>query len=217
MTVTPSRYLPAEYEPDPIDVTDVRKTLIAESYEHFEVVKRIASKAVATKGMTDDEADLVEASSAVADYAYLLAGLLRIIEDKHGPDEARKMAELFDMVREHGTEVLADVNSDLDEKARDAEPTSEAVETTEPPARPEIDVTLGAPVQIYYEFPDPFTGQVSGRRVPCHIVNVDGDWFRVRPDRLGRGSTGNEFTFRTGTFEAHHNNFGWHVEAVDAR
>jgi hypothetical protein len=103
-----------------VDITEVRKTLIAESHEHFEAAKRITSKAMLAKSMTDAEAELGEAHSTAADYAYLLAGVLRIIENRHGADEAREMAALFDAVREGGTEVLEDTNDDLDEQARAA-------------------------------------------------------------------------------------------------
>lgn len=95
--------------------------------------------------------------------------------------------------------------------------TPENVEANQTPVLPAINVAVGTPVQIYYELPDPFTGQTSGRRGLCTIVKVDPDYFWARPDRLGRGSIGNEFRFRVDTFEAHNFNYGWRVEAVDAR
>jgi hypothetical protein len=198
-----------------VDITEVRKTLIAESYDLFRLTKAYF-ETIESPAMSTFEFDVYGAIGAGSTYAYLLAGVLQIIENRHGNDEAREMAALFDAVRDGGTEVLEDVNHDIDERARADGPAPEDVEAKSP-ACPEIDVTLGAPVQIYYEFPDPLTGRTSGRRVPCTIVKIDGDWFRARPDRLGRGSIGNEFRFRIDTFEADDFNYGWHVEAVDAR
>lgn len=111
----------AEYQPDPVDVTEVRRDLIAESYQHHAAAKGIASTARMADGLSDAEADLIDAHATIASYAYLLAGLLRVTENRHGADEAREMAALFDAVREVGTEVIEDMNDDLDEQAREAE------------------------------------------------------------------------------------------------
>ena len=103
-----------------ITVVDVRKTLVAESYGRFEAEKRVTSQAIRTKALTDAEADFAEAQDAASTYAYLLAALLRIVEDRHGPEEALEMACIVDTVREAGTEVLEDANDDLDEQVRGA-------------------------------------------------------------------------------------------------
>jgi hypothetical protein len=109
-----------------LTVTDVRKALIAESYEHFNAVKRVMSRAIKTNKLTDAEADLSDAHNTASAYAYLLAALLRIIEDRHGEDEALGMACMVDAVRESGTDVLEDANRDLDGR-----PTPTATEALE--------------------------------------------------------------------------------------
>jgi hypothetical protein len=114
MTETPKRPLAQIARECGITVTDIRKTLIADSYEHFDAVKRVMSQAIKTNELTDAEADLADAHNTASAYAYLLAALLRIIEDRHGEDEALGMACMVDAVRESGTDVLEDANHDLD-------------------------------------------------------------------------------------------------------
>lgn len=106
-----------------VDVTEVRKTLIAESHECYRLATSYYDT-IKTPAVTTFEFDVYVAICAANSYSYLLAGVLRIIEDRHGPDEAREMAALFDAVREAGTEVLEDTNSDLDEQARADGPTA---------------------------------------------------------------------------------------------
>jgi hypothetical protein len=110
-----------------VDITEVRKTLIAESYEHYKLCKAYY-ETIETPAMSTFEFDVYGAIAGASTYAYLLAGVLQIIENRHGSDEAREMAALFDAVREGGTEVLEDVNDDLDEKARADGPAPEDVE-----------------------------------------------------------------------------------------
>ena len=86
-----------------VDVTEVRTALIAESYQHHTALTRLAASGRAAGGLTKTECDLVEAHIAAAQYTYLLAGVLRIVENKHGAGEAREMAALFDAVRDVGT------------------------------------------------------------------------------------------------------------------
>lgn len=113
-----------------VDITEARKALIAESYASHARVKQIASTARMINGLTDDEAELIEAHTSLADYAYLLAALLRITENQHGAAEARAMAAMFEAVRDVGTEVLEDANDDLDEQLR---PSSHALDVATTP------------------------------------------------------------------------------------
>lgn len=97
-----------------ITVADVRKTLISDSYEyHDRATRRIAD----ARAHGELDQDALDAHSAATSYAYLLAALLRIVEDRHGEDEALGMACMVDAVRESGTDVLEDANDDLDERA----------------------------------------------------------------------------------------------------
>jgi hypothetical protein len=97
-----------------IIVADVRKTLIADSYGYHDRANRLIADARAHGGLDQDALD---AHSAATSYAYLLAALLRIVEDRHGEDEALGMACMVDAVRESGTDVLEDANHDIDERA----------------------------------------------------------------------------------------------------
>lgn len=103
-----------------ITTADVRKTLIADSYEYHERATSLIAGARLVGELTEGEHSILDAYSAAEAYAYLLAALLRIVEDRHGEDEALGLACMVDAVRESGTDVLEDANDDLDERAKAA-------------------------------------------------------------------------------------------------
>lgn len=103
---------------DAITVTTVRKSLIAESYEHYEAIKRITADARLVGEMTETESNHLGALVRANSYSYLLAFILRFAAEKCGADEAQYLANVIDVVRDAGIEVLEDANDDLDEQAR---------------------------------------------------------------------------------------------------
>lgn len=115
MTGTPSHPLAQIARDCGITVADVRGTLIADSYEYHDRATRLIADARSSRELDQDALD---AHSAATSYAYLLAALLRIVEDRHGEDEALGMACMVDAVRESGADVLEDANHDIDERAR---------------------------------------------------------------------------------------------------
>jgi hypothetical protein len=102
-----------------ITTADVRKTLIADSYEYHDRATRLIAAARTSRELDEEKRDTLDAHSAATAYAYLLAALLRIVGDRHGEDEALGMACMVDAVRESGTDVLEDANHDIDERANE--------------------------------------------------------------------------------------------------
>lgn len=103
---------------DEITVTDVRKALIAESYEHLESIKRLKAKRRAGEWLTPGEVELIDALATANAYSYLLAFVLRFADERCSADDAEYLARVFDAVMDAGTEALEDANDDLDEQAR---------------------------------------------------------------------------------------------------
>lgn len=105
---------------DAVTVTTVRKSLIAESYEHLAAIKRITTPARLVTELTEAECNHLDALARANAYSYLLAGILRIVEDGWGAAEGAQMAYLIGTVMDVGNEVLEDANDDLDEQVRGA-------------------------------------------------------------------------------------------------
>lgn len=103
---------------DTVTVTTVRKALIAESYQHLGAITRLKDKHRGGDKLTANELDLIDVHAKVNAYSYFLAGLLRIIDETHGAEEAAHVASLIDTVRDVGTEVLEFANDDIDERAQ---------------------------------------------------------------------------------------------------
>lgn len=111
---------------DETTVEGARKDLIDESYEYHHAVSTLAAELRQATNLTDPAdakrdvidlyRDLIAVNATAAAYAYLLAAVLRIVEEKHGADEGLRLARLFDMVREAGSKVLEDANDDLDQR-----------------------------------------------------------------------------------------------------
>lgn len=95
-------------------ITDLRRALIAESLAHLKTSK--SYMAILTPGNADaTQADWDAFGGAVSTgtYAWLTAGILRLLERDH-PEMAAVVARWVELSRDSGTDWLTDLNNDLD-------------------------------------------------------------------------------------------------------
>lgn len=103
----------------PIDVTEIRKALIAESYALLRLGKEYHAT-IEEPVVTTFELSVLSAILKANAYSYLLAAVLRRVEASEGVAAASEMAQWFETVMDVGNEVLEDANADLDEQTANA-------------------------------------------------------------------------------------------------
>lgn len=95
-------------------ITDLRRALVAESHAHLKTSR--SYMAILTPGNADaTQADWDAFGGAVGTgtYAWLVAGILRLLEQRH-PETAETVAQWVGLSQDSGIDWLESLNNDLD-------------------------------------------------------------------------------------------------------
>lgn len=111
---------------EPRGITDLRRQLVAESRAHLKTSRSYADVLTPRNvGATQADWDAFCGATGTGTYAWLVAGILRLLEQKH-PETAATVAEWVEESLNSGMDWLESLNNDLD---------GEAAETVEAAAR----------------------------------------------------------------------------------
>lgn len=115
----------AEHAPTARSVTDLRKALVAETRSRYDRSKPYMDALAPGANGTQADWDAFTGLTEAGIYAWLIAGILRLLERDH-PETAATVASWVEESLNSGMDWLENLNDDLDAPDDDAEATAKA-------------------------------------------------------------------------------------------